>query len=211
MRNISTKIISLEDRLDRRKQCALEVTRLSDTAKWRFFNAKKTPEEGLIGCALSHAMALSDFLFESSDEYVMILEDDFEVIDENFVPNELPKLSTFAGWDVFLLGHNLAVPIEPTPFQQVFRVINSQTTSGYIARRKFVPELVKIFFRSAELLRVNQLLSQPNQTHARRIYALDILWKDLQISHKFLAKFPSVIRQRASFSDIEKRMVDYKV
>jgi GR25 family glycosyltransferase involved in LPS biosynthesis len=211
MRNISTFVISLDHRIDRRDECSREFEKLSGALLWEFFSAKHTPHQGLIGCALSHAMALSSYLFASDNEYVMILEDDFQIIDEMFMISELPELSKFPNWDVFLLGHNVAIPIESTPFSGTFRVINAQTTTGYIARRSFVPKLINTFFKSAELLRRNLNLSQPNQSYAKHFYALDILWKDMQIEAKFLAKIPAIVKQRPSFSDIEKKVVDYKL
>ena len=44
-----------------------------------FFEAKFVEDLGDLGCALSHAMVLSKFLFQSDRQYALVLEDDFQI------------------------------------------------------------------------------------------------------------------------------------
>lgn len=211
---LDIKVINLQHRSDRRLECLKELEKLNlhfegDSA---FFPAKHMPNLGARGCSLSHAKALSDFLFNSEKSYAMILEDDFSVREPEVFRdsiNQILQLSSF--WDVYLLGHNQAIPVSATQVPQVVKVINSQTTSGYIVGRLYACKLIEIFFRSAELLGIYNTLPTPNKELTRHSICCDMLWKELQIKDRFWAKLPSDIFQRESHSDIENRTVNYKV
>jgi glycosyl transferase, family 25 len=177
-----------------------------------FFDAKSMPDLGALGCALSHAKVLADFIYFDEKPFALILEDDFSIRD---APTFTSTINNFCNqdylWDVLLLGHNSAVPIEPTHFGTACRTINSQTASGYLVGRFYAIKLMECFFRSAELLRRYQYLPDPNKTIAKSMFSCDILWKELQIRDRFIVPLPSLIIQRPSYSDIEKRNVDYGV
>ena len=79
---ICLKIINLTHRNDRRAECMDELQRAGVPASPEmFFKARHAPDFGAMGCALSHAMLLSDFLFSSDKEFVLVLEDDFQIQD----------------------------------------------------------------------------------------------------------------------------------
>jgi glycosyl transferase, family 25 len=214
LNEVSVKVINLQHRSDRRLECIneLESLKYNFEEKSIFFPAKYIPELGARGCALSHAMAMADFLCNENKPFLMILEDDFTVRDpESFstIINQILQFSNF--WDVYLLGHNQAVPVSATQLPQVVKVINSQTTSGYIVGRNYACKLIETFFRSAEYLSLYNDLPSPNKELARHSICCDMLWKELQIKNRFWARLPSDIYQRQSHSDIENRVVDYKV
>lgn len=77
---ISIKIIHLAKRSDRLLECnqALRGIGLLNHREI-FFQAKEIESLGARGCALSHAMALSEFLFNTDKPLALILEDDFEI------------------------------------------------------------------------------------------------------------------------------------
>ena len=207
------KIINLEHRADRREDCARELATIGVAAgEDVYFSAKSVPTLGALGCALSHAKALGDFLYCSEKPFALILEDDFTIRD---APTFISTVDSFCNqdylWDVMLLGHNSAVPIEPTHFGTACRAINAQTTSGYLVGRFYAITLIEYFLRSAELLRRYQYLPEPNRTISKSMFSCDILWKELQIKDRFVVPIPSLIVQRASFSDVENRHVDYGV
>jgi GR25 family glycosyltransferase involved in LPS biosynthesis len=211
--SIYFKIINLAHRQDRRNECLQElkgisIGNLSDI----FFEAKLVEHLGAVGCALSHAMVLSNFLFNTDKPYIVVLEDDFQIRDEvDLVETINDAISNSLSWDVFLLGHNSALPIEATHMVDTLRVINVQTMSGYLVGRSYAPKLIESFFKSAELLEKYKDLPSPNKELARSLFCCDMLWKKLQIDDTYWATFPSVITQRKSFSDIERRVVDYGV
>jgi hypothetical protein len=211
--SVCVKIISLPHRNDRRSECLEELKKIHyPNPSSIFFNAKLTDSAGQLGCSLSHAMALSEFLFHDERPFVMIFEDDFSLRNEADFLDKIDRLienSYF--WDVYLLGHNEALPIEGTPVADTFRVINSLTTSGYLVGRRYAPNLINSFFRSGELMRAYSGLPSPNRELARQFFCSDVLWKELQLEHKFWAGIPSLITQRKSHSDIVNKVTDYKV
>ena len=54
---------------------------------------------------------------------------------------------------------------------------------------------------------VQKLMREPNQ---RKSYALDIYWKRLQQTGIWIMIVPPTVIQYVDYSDIEKRVVDYK-
>jgi glycosyl transferase, family 25 len=210
---LSVKVINLGHRDDRRLECTKEFGAVGLTANdYAFFGAKHLPDFGVRGCALSHAKAISDFLFEDDRPHLLILEDDFSIRDKPSFIASLDELLQYRNnWDVFLLAHNLAIPVAETPIPAVKRVISSQTASGYIVGRLYAAKLVECFFRSSELLSQAADLPSPGKEYVTSLYCCDMLWRDLQIHDRFWARFPSLTQQRPSYSDIEKQFVDYKV
>jgi GR25 family glycosyltransferase involved in LPS biosynthesis len=205
---VAIKVINLEHRVDRRAECAreIELAKLMNF-EVEYFPAKYLKNMGARGCSLSHAMCLSKWLFQENQPYIMVLEDDFSIGDHSaFLQHAHTILNSGSTWDVFLLGHNQAVPTMATNNPNIFRVANAQTTSGYIVTRAYAPKLIEIFFRSANLLDQPQL---DNNTKIY-LYSCDILWKELQIRDRFLSYIPALILQRPSFSDITNTTVDYK-
>jgi len=213
LEKICLKVISLQRRADRRQECLGELSKLGMSPNPEFFfDAKSVPEFGALGCALSHAKVLADFLFCDERPFALILEDDFSIRDAGAFVSTVDRFcSQDILWDVILLGHNSAIPIEPTHFGTACRAINSQTTSGYLVGRFYAIKLLECFFRSAESLRRYQYLPDPNRTIAKSLFSCDILWKELQTRDRFVVPIPSLIIQRPSYSDVEKRDVAYGV
>jgi glycosyl transferase family 25 len=210
---ISMKIIHLLKRVDRLNECNKELQRISISPDASiYFPAKEIPSLGARGCSLSHAMTLSEFLFNSDNPFVLILEDDFSIRNPSKFWGDIEAVIKHADlWDVFLLGYNHAAAIEVTPIEGFFRGINAQTASGYLVKREYVPKLIECFFRSAELLNSYQTLPSPNKEIGFQAACCDMLWKELQIKNRFWFSIPSQIFQRPSFSDIEQTQVDYGV
>lgn len=210
---IDLRIINLEHRLDRRQECIRELKNAGlSISEASFFTAKNTPSFGAYGCALSHAMVLADFLYRGNSDYILVFEDDFQIRDgSSFIDNLNRIMSIKDDWDVFLLGHNEAVPIEHTKVAEFQRCINSQTASGYLVGYEYAPVLLASFFKAATLLKKYKNLPLPNLHLARHAFSLDIFWKSLQVEDRFFISIPSVVIQRESYSDIQMRHVNYGV
>jgi glycosyl transferase family 25 len=210
---VSIKIIHLEHRLDRREECESELARIGwGKGDYSFFSAKHLPDFGARGCALSHGKAIADFLFEEEKPFLLVLEDDVCVRPGADLVQDLQMAIEQAPlWDVFLLAHNAPIPIARTPLNGAYRVVNARTTSGYLVGRLYAPKLLELFFRSAEMLREVKDIPSPAREIAGGIFRCDMLWNRLQESDRFWAKIPSLTFQRPSYSDIEKKMADYKV
>jgi hypothetical protein len=213
MRDVSIRIINLEHREDRRQESRKELNAIGLTPEdYQFFSGKYIADFGARGCALSHAQALSDFLFSEDKPFALILEDDFCIRDKaSFRSDVLAVLRQYIHWDVFLLAHSDSIPIERLPIKNVYRVIHARTSSGYIVGRLYASKLINIFFRSAEMLARSVQLPSPNKEAARSAFSCDILWKELQTRDKFWATHPPLTFQRPSYSDIEKQHVTYRV
>ena len=210
---LSIKVINADHRNDRKMECIREFDSIGmRPEEYSFFNAKYLADAGARGCALSHAKAISDFLFDERKPFLLVFEDDFTVREKDSFRASVREILRHKDlWDVFLLAHNCAIPVSSTPMTNTKQVINSQTASGYIVGRLYAAKLIECFFRSAELLGTSEELPSPNKEYTTSIFSCDMLWKDLQIKDKFWARIPSLTHQRASYSDIEKRDVDYKV
>ncbi|MBN3080016.1 hypothetical protein H4F49_05160 [Pectobacterium polaris] len=206
-------IINLEHRDDRRRESLDELQKASiNTNDDVFFKATYIERFGALGASISHANILAKYLSTTSAPYALILEDDFEIVDKvNFLSKINVIIENSNSWDVFLLSHNTAIAIEATTIHDCYRVVNSQTASGYIVKRDFTPQLIKIFFESVVNLEKFKNYKIETRQQLAHFYCLDILWKNLQTSHRFLAQIPALIKQRKSFSDIEKTVVDYGV
>jgi glycosyl transferase family 25 len=210
---LAVRVIHLQHRADRRAACDAEWSALGfDPAQMVYADAKRVDGLGAMGCALSHALTLTRFLVEDERPFMLMLEDDFQVVNKRgFRKNLEAVLRIQHRWDVFLLAHNTAVPIERLDASPVVRVIGAQTTSGYIVRRSFVPKLVACFLESAEQLQQLRNLPPRLLRAAQTHMAPDMAWKPLQMQARFLATMPALAVQRASFSDIEGKAVDYGV
>ena len=208
--NICTYILNLPQRVDRKKDCLLQIHSSGLNEKFvHFIDAKYTPRNGAIGCSLSHAYALSQFLFDTEAPFCLILEDDFEIKNpEKFCADLNPVILKKDFWDVLLLASNAAVGFK-TDIPNVYKALNSQTTSAYMVTREYAPTLIKVFYESANFLSQNFLQLENNI--AKHFYALDMLWKHNQQYDKFMAFMPQLIHQRESYSDVENALKDYKV
>ncbi len=209
--NCETYVINLLHRSDRMSECQAELLALNFNLNLvRFVQARRTLRNGLIGCGLSHAYALSRFLFESESDFCLILEDDFHVIDsEKFRAGLDAVLACVHDWDVVLLASNQAVPVANTQFEGVFRVHGAQTASAYLIRRGYAPKLLRLFYESADKL--SELLVSMDKRAANYFYGSDMIWKTFQLHDRFLAFLPALCVQRKSFSDIEMHVVDHGV
>jgi GR25 family glycosyltransferase involved in LPS biosynthesis len=211
MLNIDTYIINMKSRLDRRALVELEMVKARlNPSLVKFQYAKYTPRNGAIGCALSHAKVLSEFLFSSNSEYCLILEDDFEIINpEDFNKSIVDLLKEHLNWDIVLLASNLAVPVSNQMMRNVYKVVHAQTTCAYLVKRSYAPTLIKIFFEAAEYLSEKYLRLDTKTLNY--ISAIDMAWKPQQLVANFYAFLPPLARQRESYSDIENQNVVYGV
>jgi hypothetical protein len=208
---VSVKIINLAHRQDRKEECRQEMAALG----WHendvsFFTARHMPDAPGRGCALSHGKAIADFLFADDKPFLLVLEDDFAVRDSAEFLAAITAATSQAGfWDVFLLAHNAAIPISRLPIKDTYRIVNAQTASAYLVGRLYASRLMEVFFRSAEMQDRVKNIPQPARDMASGMFRCDMLWKQLQENDRFCAPMPALAVQRPSYSDIEKKMVDY--
>lgn len=161
------------------------------------FEAIKHPK-GYIGCGLSHINVL-ELLKEAEGEYVCVLEDDFQIHDASALNecvehlNELPK-----EWNVLLLGGAF---IHASKVNDSFNKVRSaQTTVGYMIKKTYVQTLIDNF---------SQAMKDGIAGSSYHSCAIDQRWKRLQVKDNWYAYKKSFSKQLNSYSDIEKRHVNY--
>lgn len=211
MRSTKIDIINLAHREDRKNQSVASMMKIKDVVitEENFFEACSMPDNGMLGCAISHFSIISDFIKQPKYDYQIVFEDDIEFRYEFELNTIFKVLNEFAPtFDVFLFAHNTAVFTEVI-HSNFHKVINAQTASGYLITRKFATKLLECFARA-----INNMsnFSNPEQRPLiNALFAHDILWKQLQLEHLFITTNPAYGFQRASYSDIEKKNVDYGV
>jgi GR25 family glycosyltransferase involved in LPS biosynthesis len=195
-----TLFINLESRVDRLIQVKAELLQWGIQNPERF-NAVKTAN-GAIGCTMSHIKCL-ELAKERDYPHVFICEDDIHCVD---IPRmraqveEFYKANTGDTWDVLILGGNNAPPYRMLN-DGLMQVYNCQTTTGYIVRRHYYDKLIANFREG-----IKHLMRNPEN---HREYAIDIYWKRLQQQDRWFMLIPLTITQRASYSNVEGREVDY--
>jgi hypothetical protein len=172
--------INLDSRRDRLTHIRQQIQKLP-------VRSLRIPGEpgGARGCTRSHIKALQRLRAlgqHESDTYVMVLEDDFVVVDSNWgvVTTALQNAP-----DVLMLTCQLRK-------HQGCRVLRGLNSAGYVVKKQYIPQLIRNMMDSLTLDR-----------------PLDVHWQVLQRRDKwhFLQGFGT---QMESFSDIEGRVTNYQ-
>lgn len=211
--DFALRIVNLSHRNDRKTQITADCKEHLgiDLLQEHFHCAHHDPVNGALGCAISHHAVLSDFVERGQADHLVVFEDDLQFRQ----PTNLTQLITalrarVPHFDVFLLAHNKAVPLEHLG-SVFFKVANSQTTAGYIVTRHFAARLQRSFGRSVAGLSKYQGLPEPYNKFAKHLFSIDMLWKELQIDNLFVSTTPSLAVQRPGYSDVEQTDVRYGV
>lgn len=183
--------INLLHRTDRKAQIELELQRYFPSEKIARFNAIKHNHGG-IGCSMSH-IAVLEMAIKNDWKNCLILEDD--AMWSNFSTSYplLEKL-TKNQFDVITLG------IAHAKYTAEFKLLSGQTATAYFVQQSYYKTLLGNFKEGLE-----QFLKTKNYP----TYALDQYWKKLQAKDNWYCIIPSLIVQKPSFSDIEKRDTNY--
>ena len=191
--------INLEHRTDRKDHLIKEFATLGLKSATRF-NAIRN-QNGAIGCTLSHIKVLQDAK-KNCLPYVMIVEDDIQFTNPELFKNQINGLlQSGESWDVILIaGNNLP------PYKKIndfcVQVAQCQTTTGYIAKADYYDTLINNMKEG-----LVKLMKEP---HRHFLYAIDKYWFFLQQRDKWLLVTPLTVVQRVDYSDIERRMTNYR-
>ena len=180
--------INLDARKDRRQEIEGELVQIGISGE-RFSAIRTSP--GIIGCGQSHVAVLKEGKARGYKN-ILIFEDDFMflVSKEEFIQLFQKALEEVPDFDVILLGYaiNSSEPFSDT----LVKVLDAQTTSGYIINEKFYDTLISTWDEStAKLI----------QTGRHWDYACDQAWKKLQPAAKWYAFSTRIGKQRPSFAD----------
>jgi len=196
--------INLDHREDRKWHIVSQMNQLGWINFERFPAVKTT--NGAVGCGISHIKCL-EIAKERNWEMVTIIEDDFKCVDIVKYKNSISQFwknheTDGIMWDVLLLGGNNCPPY--TKIQGIdycMQVSNCQTTIGYVVKRAFYDILINNMREAISLL-----MRFPDD---KPKYAIDIYWKRLQMSGKWLLITPLTITQHTCYSDVEKQEKNY--
>lgn len=197
--------INLKHRTDRKKHILkqLKMIHYPNNKIIRIDAIKNS--NGATGCGLSHIKALKLALQQNKmNDYVIIMEDDFEWKVLNPYPIYLNAINSNIDWNIILLSCNGRVIKYKKSLQ---RVKSCQTASGYIIKVKYIPTLLKIWERDMDFRLKNNIKNSDKRDHTT---CIDQSWKILQ-KDKWFTTNPIIGKQMKSYSDIEKRVVNYKV
>ena len=190
--------INLEHRTDRRAEFEAEAASMGLPCE-RFpaiYN-----KSGIIGCGQSHIAVLKEAQARKY-ESVLIFEDDFQfIVDKETFWSTMNEIQTdvSGSYDVVMLGYNL---MNSSPHSKsLLKVLDAQTTSGYIVHSRMYHELICNFE-----IGLRKLI----QTGRHWNFALDQYWKSLQPDAEWFATQPRLGLQRPSFSDIGQKFTDNK-
>ena len=198
--------INLKHRIDRKNHFLKQLNNINyPNNKIIRINAVKN-NIGTLGCLASHIKALKKGLTDNN-KFCIIFEDDFTFIENLSVTdinNTLKEcFNTDTNWNVILLSmHGELVENQDTN-KLLLNIKQSQTTSGYIIKKTYIPILLKLFTDLYEK-------TKDYKTIPPYDLCLDIYWKKLQDNTWFVTN-PKLGVQYASYSDIENREVDYNV
>ena len=191
--------INLESRTDRKKHVENQLSTIGFKNFQRFKAIKM--DNGALGCSISHLKCLQ-IAKANNWEHVLICEDDIEFLDQSVFTKQLNGfLETVDDWDVILLAGNNMRPYKITNKYSV-KVYGCQTTTGYIVKKSYYDKLIENY-----LTGIKNLFANP-QNH--KIFAIDQFWMRLQEKDNWFLITPLSVIQRADYSDIEKKNINYK-
>jgi glycosyl transferase family 25 len=159
-------------------------------------------DPGYIGCSMSHIKCLEKAIEENA-KHIMIVEDDFKFIIDRTEFEDIIKYLLNIDYDVFILSYNAYDEnIKRENGSRFYKIKNTQTASGYIVNSRYYEKLLKNFREGVELLKKTNIYDK---------YAIDQYWKILQTEDNWICAGKRIGIQRPSYSDIEKRDVNYNV
>jgi hypothetical protein len=191
--------INMIHRVDRKNLILKEFDKIG-ISKFSRFEGIFNPI-GVLGCAYSHKGVL-DLFDEYNDKLLMVCEDDIsfigssdklKVLIENFINDD--------SLDVLCLGFN---QFNQYHYNEYFNLTSdTQTTSCYVVK----PYMKEFLLRNFELS-INLFVHGIDRVYKPEI---DLVWKVLQKKYNFVIPKERYAFQIESFSDIEKRIVNYRV
>ena len=209
-------VINLDERKDRLSQIEVEFKRVGLPFIRMRASSHKNPA---LACIDSHCHVLENFL-KTKDDILFVCEDDAKFnCDKETI--EL-HIKDFVQSDahVLCLGFYASNPIQISCL--LYRSQDIQNRVAYIIKRQAVQTILTIWRGLYLLLITNEHLKNPQNWYykaynnlqiknkASDIYRGDQAWKICQQSLIFVIPEKHLVVQRESYSDIEKRVVDYQ-
>jgi glycosyl transferase family 25 len=182
--------INLDSRLDRKIEIEKELSQYFPIEKIQRFSAIRH-DHGGIGCTKSHIAVLEMAIAKGWKNY-LVVEDD--AIFSNFSKG-YPVLERLVRneFDVISLGTVYA------KYTADYKLLSGQSGTAYIVNNKYYRTLLENFRDG-----LNGFLLTGNYP----MYALDQYWKRIQPRDNWYCVIPSLMIQRAGYSDIERAVIN---
>jgi glycosyl transferase family 25 len=198
LNKINVMYINLEKRSDRKKSVIHELQKINIENPVCFKAIEL--ENGALGCSMSHLKCL-EIAKKNNYEYVFICEDDIEFLDpELFLRQFNSFFNSNIDWDVVLISGNNMLPYIPTNTNCI-KILNCQTTTGYIVKNKYYDKLINNFKTG-----IQKLIKEPTNNK----YKIDKYWLSLQRDDNWYLIIPLSVIQKEDYSDIEKKVTNFK-
>jgi glycosyl transferase family 25 len=191
--------INLDRRTDRNQHIIdmFNECNISDDMYERFSAIEEV--NGAMGCTKSHINILQ-IAKERNYNYILIVEDDLIINDKiNFINNVNKIFEDNINFDVIQISGNV-LRCTKSDYVYLSKLIDSQTTSGYIVNCQYIDKLIENYTES-----LNSMILE-GKKHEN---CLDIHWKVLQKTDNWYIFNPKLGYQMDGYSDIEKRITKY--
>jgi glycosyl transferase family 25 len=190
--------INLDNRPDRNEHVKKELEKIGVTSSERFKAIKL--DNGALGCSMSHLKCL-ELAKKNNYDRVIICEDDIEFLDPSLFLNQLQAfLDSKINWDMILVAGNNMVPYVPVN-NCCIKVFRCQTTTGYIVKNAYYDKLIQNYKDGIE-----KLMREPDNND----FKIDKYWFKLQRDDNWYLIIPLTIVQKEDYSDIEKKVTNFK-
>lgn len=174
--------ISLNSRRDRWQESKEEFAIASIASVYRF-PAIFLNDDPITSCMLSHYAVME--LCEN--KHIMIFEDDVKFLHDKYTLDMCLK-NLPEDWDMLYLGGNICKPFTAVN-RHIGRLTHAQSTHAYCINKNFISKLL--------------VYKKPHK-HLDLIYTEEVI-----PNHVCYITIPMIAVQRPSYSDIEKKYVDY--
>jgi glycosyl transferase family 25 len=192
--------INLDERLDRLRNVKNELSKIGCENPERVPAVKM--ENGAIGCTISHIKCL-ELAKERNYPQVFICEDDIVFLEPKILTENIKKFSNsylIDYYKVLIIGGNNCPPYYNIT-KYCIKVLNCQTTLGYIVKQKYYDKLIANMKEGLHFL-----LKDPTN---KQSYAIDIYWKKLQQQDDWYMLIPATVTQMVGYSNIENKNLNY--
>lgn len=197
LNKINVVYINLEKRLDRKNSVINEFKKIGVEDPIRFKAIEI--ENGALGCSMSHLKCVENAK-KNGFEYLLLCEDDIQFLNPELFLTQLNKFfSSKIDWDVVIISGNNMIPyITVNDF--CIKVLNCQTTTGYIVKKTYYDKLIENYKEG-----IKKLINEPTNND----FKIDKYWFKLQRSDNWYLIIPLTIIQKEDYSDIEKKITNF--
>jgi glycosyl transferase family 25 len=194
-------VINLPERVDRNTLFREEAKKLGMEG-YVFFQAIRDTR-GSRGCSLSHAKVLRETEI-THGQILMDCEDDCQfLVDRATLDAVIEEFYSNEKLDVLCLAYNTPHKRHQARISdKLLLTENTQTTACYLVKPRFQSHLESVAAASSYMLEKSAISG---------LFEYDVLWKELQLDFFFAIPDKRMVRQAASYSDIEQKFTNYGV